>query len=88
MVRGLTVPSHFIIQNIDTLFDVDAVELNKIASQDNFKKKFGPDAPMPIFHPEVQPFASAWSLLTDQQKDFLLTSLKGFITKNIKTTTH
>ncbi len=88
MVRGLSVPSHFIIQNIATLFEVDALELNQLAKQDNFKKKFGQDSPMPTFHPEVQPFAAAWHLLTEQQRDSLLNTLKEFLVKNRKAAVH
>ena len=88
MVRGLTVPSHFIVQNLATLFEVDAMELNMMAKQDNFRRKFGSEAPTPIFHPEVQPFAAAWTLLTEQQKDVLLTTLKDFLSKNRKASLH
>jgi hypothetical protein len=84
MVRGLTVPSHFIVGAIAQLFGVDASELNEVAKLDSFHRKFGEGTPTPVFNSEVAPFASAWSVLTEGQKTQLLTLLKQFVSANAR----
>jgi hypothetical protein len=79
MVRGISVPTRFIILEIADIFGEDAAELVALAKADNFLRKFGPRSPTPIFNPEVTPFAEAWPHLTMEQKDTLLFLLSSFV---------
>ncbi len=87
MVRGLSVPSKFVIRALAEIFKIDASELEAVAKTDQFHRKYGEDSPTPIFNPEVAPFATAWTMLTEAQKTFLLTHLKTFVSKNAKAVT-
>lgn len=88
IARGLSVPTRFLIIALAQVFGVDSAELEAIARADQFRRKFGEDSPTPIFNPEVVPFAKAWPMLTEAQKNELLTALKKLVTKNAKIDGH
>jgi hypothetical protein len=82
MARGLSVPTRFLIRGLADVFGVDAAELESVAKTDMFQRKYGEMSTTPIFNPEVAPFATAWHMLTDPQKNALLSQLKTFMSKN------
>jgi hypothetical protein len=84
MVRGIIVPTRFVVLALAQLFDADPNELETIANRDRFNRKFGANSPTPIFNPEVMPFATAWPMLSDAQKAELLSTLKKMVAANSK----
>ena len=82
MLRGITLPSKFLLQAIARVFDVDESELEAVVRATRFQKEYGTDAPGSVFNPEVLPFATAWPVLTDIQKSQLLSQLKKFVSAN------
>lgn len=88
MVRGLAVPTRFLILAIAKEFGEDPGELERLAKEDSFRRKYGAESPTPIFNPEVAPFATAWHMLTDSQKNDLLARLKTHVAANTKKAKH
>ena len=83
MVRGILVPSPFVIRALAELFAVPESDLVHAANQDKIERKFGGDKSM-LIHPEVVPFASAWPMLSEEHKTALLTLLKKSVAESAK----
>ena len=82
IVRGLSVPTRFIILALAAYFDVDSAELEAIAKADLFKRKYGEEFEIPASSPGLREIVSEWGKLTGVQKEALLTMLEAFIAQN------
>lgn len=84
MCRGISVPTRFVVLALADIFQVSSEELETLAKEDRFRRKFGDQSPTPIFNPEVQPFATAWPFLSDTAKADLLERLKKHVAAAVK----
>lgn len=78
MVRGLAVPSCFIILAIANFFGADPAELEAVAKADRIRREFGVEIPLANFNPEVAVFNAAWRYLSEEQQTELLAVLLDY----------
>jgi transcriptional regulator with XRE-family HTH domain len=85
MVRGLSLPSKYMLRSIAQVFKADLHELERLVAADRIKKEHG-DIPFELSgkNPEIEPFERGWDKLTKDQKASLTTMLKQFLTQNRK----
>lgn len=82
ILRGKSVPSHFIIAAIAKFFKEDADELEQIAKADTFQRKYADQFPAPEFNKELAVVQKAWPLLEEEQQAEVLALIKNFVSEN------
>jgi transcriptional regulator with XRE-family HTH domain len=81
-VRGIVVPSDSIVRELARFFGVEVQTLVRIAKNDRLAREYGESCEMLMIEPELAEFGSAWSTLTDNQKESLKTQLDLFLKQN------
>jgi ribosome-binding protein aMBF1 (putative translation factor) len=73
IVRGLVVPSKFVLKPIADALGLDDEELGKAAVADRIRKKYG-TVPLVIAgkNPELEPIERVWQHLTNEHKQDLV----------------
>lgn len=84
LTQGLSLPSVMMARELARFFKIEPSEFETLLQEDKFERNFGEGAEKPIFNPELQPFVSAWPLLTKAQIRSLTSMLKDFVKENTK----
>ena len=83
LVRGLAVPTAWLCRDLARFFAVDAGPFAALAQKDRFEKKYGESHQITVSDEGLTKLASNWQLLTDQQKQVLLSQLTLFLAQNL-----
>lgn len=84
LYRGHIIPPRHLVETIAKAFNSDASELEAMARQDAFYRKFGPNAQPPVFNPELAPFVNSWPVLSENERVGLLKLLKTYLAAKAK----
>jgi transcriptional regulator with XRE-family HTH domain len=85
MVRGLSIPSKYMVRNVAQILNIDEKEMEEMMVADNIRLKHG-EAGLRVQgkNPELEPFERGWHLLNKQQKEIILTQYKTFVAQQRK----
>jgi hypothetical protein len=79
MVRGANLPSKILHREIARTFKVALSEVDRKAKEDKFQREYGEGSPVPLFDPEVEAIAKAWTLFSEEQKAEMMSLLKKLL---------
>jgi ribosome-binding protein aMBF1 (putative translation factor) len=81
--RGEAVPSKFILKAVCSLLELDYKELERLATQDKIRKKYGEvSLVLAGKDPTLEPIERAWPKLTDDQKKDAITMITAWAKRN------
>lgn len=85
LVRGLSLPSKYMINTLATVLGWDAAEMHRLMTSDRIRKEHG-DIPLELAgkNPEILPIERAWEFLTQQEKDIILAQVQTFVRQHKK----
>jgi len=85
LVRGLALPSKYMINTLAPILDMDVAEAQRLIDTDKLAKKFvGFTVEVAGKNPELESMERGWQDLTDSQKEALLMQFKTYIAQNKK----